>query len=399
MKKTQLESKINTCRVCNSGDLVEVFDLGKQPIANNLLETQNQAEDRFPLQVLFCRNCGTAQQGYTIDRDTLFKEYTYNSSFSPKFRAHFEKLAEVILEYEPMFVIEVGSNDGILLRLLKDKCEVLGVDPAEEIVKKANAEGLPTTCGYIEDRGMLHQHSGQADVVVGCNVFAHISKIHQAVANVARLMKDDGVFIFEVQYLGDLIKNNYFDMIYHEHYFYWSVTALKAMLSQHGLYITNVERIPTHGGSIRVFVGRGWVEASQVTHTLLEEERALGLDKPDAFADMWKRAQKTGQELCGLLSELDGKRVIGYGAPAKGNTLLNYFEINNRQIEMIVDDAETKQGKFTPGSRIPIVARPEKIEADYILILAWNYAEPIMEKLREDYNGKFIIPLPELRVI
>ena len=188
-------------------------------------------------------------------------------------------------------------------------------------------------------------------------------------------------------------------MIYHEHYFYWSVTALKAMLSQHGLYITNVERIPTHGGSIRVFVGRGWVEASQVTHTLLEEERALGLDKPDAFADMWKRAQKTGQELCGLLSELDGKRVIGYGAPAKGNTLLNYFEINNRQIEMIVDDAETKQGKFTPGSRIPIVARPEKIEADYILILAWNYAEPIMEKLREDYNGKFIIPLPELRVI
>lgn len=404
------------CRVCGGSNFLKVFSFGPTPPANAFLrEDQLSApEPMYPLDAYFCTSCSFVQLGEFVSPEVLFRNYVYTSSTSPLFVAHFERFADAATNRFQLnresFVVDIGSNDGILLRPFRARgTRVLGVDPAREIAQRASEDGIPTIPEFFSPEvavNIVRDH-GQARLVTGTNVFAHVEDLDSAVSGVTILLKDDGVFIVEVQYLADLLEKNLFDNVYHEHVYYWRVGTIRAYLRRVGMEVFDVERISTHGGSIRVFaqkMGAGRPGAESVARLIREEEDRNLHDRAPyiAFARAVERNREATRTLVGHLRAA-GKTIAGYGAPAKSTTLLHYFGIGRETIDCIADDSIYKQGLYTPGTHIPVVSPRVLTERrpDYVLILAWNFADDIMKKLKPlaELGTRFIIPVPEPRIV
>jgi SAM-dependent methyltransferase len=402
------------CRSCGEEALLPMLDLGTTPPANAFLERKDldASESLFPLRVVVCQNCFLVQLQDTLDPKALFeRDYYYFTGASAPLAKHFltlgKRLAEEFSLTKDDLVVEMGSNDGILLSAIAPYARVLGVDPALNVAEEAKKRGVPTMQAFFgeESAKAILEAEGPARLIIGNNVFAHIPDIHDVVRGISLLLRPDGQFIAEMHWVGNLMGDGGFDQIYHEHIYYYSLHALKHLIEkEHGLTISKVERIPIHGESLRIFVTKDGEVDSSVTK-LLEEEKALGLDVEDTYLEFASRVNNTKQKLVETLNDLkrDGKKIVGYGAPAKGNTLLNFCLIGPELLDYIVDTTPNKQGTYTPGMRIPVVS-PDILRQeipDYILLLSWNYADAILEKEKElrEKGVKFIIPVPNVRIV
>lgn len=404
---------IQNCRACGETELLPILSLGNTPLANSL-RSKNQieeAEKTYPLELVFCPSCTLVQITETVDPEELFRHYLYFSSFSDTMIAHAAELsrrliAELKLNSDSM-VVEIASNDGYLLKNYASRgIPVLGIEPAKNVASAATEKGIRTIPEFF-NLELARQLSGdgfKADVLHAHNVLAHVANLQGVVAGIAALLKEDGIAVIETPYVKDLIDRCEFDTIYHEHLCYYSVTALSHLFRHCNLHIVNVERIPIHGGSIRVFVSRRDQPAHSVRE-ILDEERNWGVDRLDFYARFSDRVEKLRNNLCSLIHKLkaDGAKIAVYGASAKGSTLLNYFGLGKNELEFVVDRSSVKQGLFTPGAHLPILPPEALLERrpDYVLLLTWNFRDEILEqqKAYRDAGGKFIIPIPEVEIV
>ncbi len=391
-----------TCRFCKSDKLVKWLDLGQQPLANAFLKTKDQEEIKYPLEVYWCKDCNLSQLGLTVDKEILFKDYIYFSSGMPTLSDHFKLYAESIMKRflkSNDLVVEIGSNDGILLKFFQDAgYKVLGIDPAANVVREAYKLGVQTIIDFFSEK-IVEQITGKAKIIIGNNVIAHIDDQHDLAKGVAKLLDKDGAFIFQSQPVQNIFKNLSYDAIYHEHLSYFSIRPLQKFYEQFGLEVFDAEITNIQGESLRVFVGhKSQHQISPKIKELIESELAMGLDKIETYNKLAERILNQKMQLVNLIKGLQsqGKKIAGYGVPAKGNTLLNYCEID---LDYAVEDLPSKQGLFTPGRHIPVVSAEyaHQNEPDYYLMLAWNYEKTILEK-EKNFKGKFIMPL-DLRII
>jgi SAM-dependent methyltransferase len=408
------------CRSCGNLDLLPVLSFGSMPLANALL-AQGQLtlpEETFPLDLVFCQQCTLVQITETVAQEKLFREYLYFSSFSDTVLHNAREIAERLIALcnlsKDSLVVEVASNDGYLLKNYQEKgMRVLGIEPAINIARVAEEHGIPTISEFF-NLALAEQLCGQdamADVIHANNVIAHVADLHGVVEGMSILLKPDGVAVIENHYVKDLIDGVEFDSIYHEHLCYYSATSFRNLFAQHGLTLVDVERLPVHGGSLRVYFqradgprslekeGRARVEA------LLREEARWGVDQFMFYQTFGERVERLRVDLLTLLQSLkaDGKHIVVYGASAKSSTLLNYYCIGAETLDYVVDRSTFKQGKSTPGTHLPIYA-PEKLletQPDYVLLLTWNFADEILAQQAEyrKRGGRFIIPIPELKVV
>ena len=401
------------CISCGGSRLAPVLSLGKTPLANALLTAEQLArpEPRFALELVFCPDCSLVQITERVPPEQLFGEYAYFSSFSDTTVAAAKALAERLARERALgpgsLAMELASNDGYLLRHYRDAgVPVLGIEPAANIARVANERGIRTRCEFFgrELAETLAREGCRADVLHANNVLAHVPDLNGFVSGIERALKPSGVAVIEVPYVRDLIEKCEFDTIYHEHLCYFSVSALDALFTRHGLGLAGIERIPAHGGSLRLFAAPG-APRGAATKVLLDEERSLGMLELAYYAGFGQRVEKLRRDLVALLARLrgEGKRIAAYGASAKGSTLLNYFGIDARHLEYVVDRSTEKQGRYTPGTHLPILP-PERLREDrpdYLLLLAWNFLDEIAAQQAEyrGRGGRFIVPVPEVRVI
>lgn len=407
---------MDACRICNNNQVTLFLSLGPTPLANSFLRPDQleMMEPRFPLDVVFCKECGLVQLDHVVPREIMFQDYIYVSSTSQTMPAHFAAYADNIvtrfIESPQDLVLEMGSNDGCLLRAFhKHRVRALGVEPAGNLAASANAAGLATVNDFFCERSAreIWKREGAAKVIIGNNVLAHIGNLQDLVAGLDVLLRPDGVAVFEVPYLLDLLKKDEFDTIYHEHLFYFALRPLERLFRSCGMRVFDVKRLPVHGGSLRVYVGRTATgpEVLPSVAELLLLEQSERLDSLGTYEDFAGRVAKMKQELVALLRKLkaSGARIAGYGAPAKGNTLLNHFQIGTDLLDFIADRSPLKQGMYTPGKHIPVVEVKNIFEKqpDYVLLLAWNFADEILEQQSAylSRGGKFIVPIPQPKVI
>jgi SAM-dependent methyltransferase len=395
-----------TCRLCGGPNLKKVLALGQTPLANAFVpgEALNRVQPVFPLDVYLCRNCAHAQLLDVVDASVLYKDYVYVSGTSPVFVQHFKDYARQIVErFAPpanALVVEIGSNDGTLLHCFKEHgLRVLGVDPAEEITRKTVASGIDAILGFFTPALAREIRSvrGPASVIAANNVMAHIDDLTGVMDGIRHLLAPDGVFVFEVSYLVDVVEKTLFDTIYHEHLDYHTVKPLIGFFQRCGLELIGVARVDTHGGSLRGLV--------QLAGGPRQVDPSVGLHGPEAFLRLARQIEGVKSELVGLLRRVtqEGKRIAGFGAPAKATTLMYSLGIEPGMIEFIVDDSPLKQGLYTPGMHIPVLPARALYDKrpDYLVVLAWNFAQAIMRKhgaFREG-GGRFVIPLPKVEVI
>jgi len=399
------------CRSCNHKEFLEFISLKRQPPANAFLKEEDfDKEISYPLDVTCCKNCLLVQlteESY-IPRDKLFLDYAYASSISGGLRNHFTELANQLKsEFNPKIVVDIGSNDGVLLKpLLELGCEAIGVEPATNLAKQANVNGLTTLCSYFNKEivDKIISDSGHADIVVASNVFAHLDEYHDIIENVKSLLSENGTYIVEVQYFADMIKDMTFDNIYHEHVLYYTIHSMINLFDKHNMNVYKVEKIPTHGGSIRGYISKTNNPRHHSVDDLLKEEKQNGIDDLHTLEKFNDQLQNNINEIRELFNRLSNekKRIFGYGAPAKSSTMINSIGLDNSNVELIIEDSPLKQGLFTPGSHIPITG-PEILQdetPDYLMIFAWNYADEIIAKVEEKHpNLDYIIPMPNLRLI
>ena len=407
------------CRSCGNMDLLPVLSLGRTPLANALLthEQLSQPEETFPLDLVFCPRCALVQITETVSPEKLFREYFYFSSFSDTVLQNANILANELISRcnlnNNSLVMEVASNDGYLLKNYKEKgIPVLGIEPARNIARVAEERGIPTISEFfnVALAEQLRSQNKAADIIHANNVVAHVADLHGVVKGMSILLKPDGVAIIENHYVKDMIDGAEFDSIYHEHLCYYSVTSFRNLFAQFGLTLVDVERLPVHGGSLRVYFQRGDGPRSLEktgkarVEAILKEEANWGVDQFSFYQNFGEKVEHLRVELLLLLKKLkaDGKRIAVYGASAKSATLLNYYGIGAETLEYVSDRSTVKQGHYTPGARLPIYA-PEKLletQPDYVLLLTWNFAEEILAQQAEyrKRGGKFIIPIPELKV-
>jgi len=393
-----------------------VLGLTPTPPANAFVSAseRHKAQDCFPLDVFFCKSCGHVQLLDVVDPRLLFEHYVYVSGTSPVFVRHFQEYAaDIVRRYSPAadaLVVDIGSNDGTLLSFFKAAgCRVLGIDPAQEIAADATARGIETVAAFFTPQlaERLVTERGQAKIVTANNVFAHADDLHGIAKGVAALLAPDGVFVFEVSYLADVVEKTLFDTIYHEHVAYHALAPLIPFLRSHGLEVVEAIRVDPHGGSLRVIAALvgGPHRPGDSVAALLSSERDMGLGKIETFYGFAARIKHLKTELSAVLRDIktQGKTIAAFGAPAKATTLMYHFGIGPQAIDYVIDDSPLKQGLFTPGMHIPVVGGAALAERkpDYLLLLAWNFAEPIIAKNRAylDGGGHFIVPLPKLRVV
>lgn len=403
------------CRICNNSNLKKFLSLGVQPLANSFLSKDqlNDSEPKFPLELCFCEHCKLVQLSYAVEPEKMFRNYFYVSSTTKTFVQHFTGMAESITREfhlgKDSLAVDIGSNDGLLVRAFKNQgVMAIGIEPAENLARMANQEGAETINDFFSEKSAeeILRRKGKADIITANNVFAHINDIHEAARNVKMLLKDNGAYIIEVQYMADMLEKMTFDNVYHEHLSYYTLISLRNFFEKQGMRIFRAERVDTHGGSIRVYAalqGSAHREDPSVEE-LLRHEKSIGADKCETYTAFADKVNGTKKKLTDCLREIreKGKKTAGYGAPAKSSTLLNFCGIGRDEIEFIIEDNPMKVGLFTPGTHIPIKS-PVAIEEqkpDYILILAWNFATEILSKTTSlrDKGTKFIIPLPNLRI-
>ncbi len=393
-----------------------MLDFGQTPPANSFLKKSElrKAEDFFPLKVNFCTRCGQLQLSHVVNPEILFRHYVWVSSTSKVTVAHFEEYARSVFSRFQLkkgdLVVEMGSNDGVLLRPFKALgAKVLGVDPARNVAARATREGIPTLSSFfnVNVAKRIAKKHGKAAVITANNVFAHIHDLDEIMRAVHELLDNEGVFVIEAPYNGDMVEKKLFDIVYHEHLSYLSLRPLARFFRRFGMRIFDVVKTPVHGGSVRLFVcleGAKFTTKKSVQRFLDLEER-MKLHDIDTYRVFAKKIWKNKTDLTTLLTKLkkQKKRIAAYGAPAKSTTLLHYFHLGKETLDFIVDDSPFKVGLFTPGTHIPVVATKQLYvqKPDYVLILAWNFADSIMtiHKKYKDFGGKFIIPVPTPKVI
>lgn len=401
------------CRVCKGHDLTGILSLGKHPPVDNFIDASRiDSEKRYPLDVYFCRTCNLVQLLDVVAEDELFHgNYAYFSSASAPLVEHFRSYAEDIKkEYARAgdLVVDIGSNDGALLQFFTDTCRVLGIEPSANVAKVAREKGIETWSGFftVETVKKIVEKYGKAKVVTANNVFAHIDDLDEIVKGVKELLADDGVFVSESHYLLDLVDKFEFDTVYHEHLCYYSVKPLIHLFKRFGMEVFDVRRVPVHGGSIRVYarLASGKPLKNSVQELCALEEKA-GLYTLRRFSGFQRDVEAIRERLVSLVRGFrkEGKKVVAYGAPAKGNTLLNFCGFTADDLSYVTDTTPHKVGLLTPGSHIPVLS-PDILESetpDYILLLAWNYRDFILEKEKElrARGAKFIIPIPKVEIV
>lgn len=408
---------VPSCRFCGSALKHTFVDLGMSPLCQTQIgpDQLDQGENFYPLHVHVCDRCWLVQLREYVAPEVIFsREYPYFSSYSDSWVEHARTYVDHMVRDFGLdggsFVVELASNDGYLLQHVKAAgIRCLGVEPTASTAAAALARGIPTVQAFfgLERARQIVADSGQADVVAGNNVLAHVPGLNDFVAGIAALLKPAGVGTFEFPHLMRLMENNQFDTIYHEHFSYFSFFTISAVFAHHGLEVFDVRELPTHGGSIRVYVQPAQGRPRPITPRVGElkaREVAAGLTSLAPYQAFQARVHATKRDLLGFLinARNAGKRIAGYGAPGKGNTLLNYCGIGTDFVDFTVDRSPAKQGTWTPGSRIPILA-PEEIlkrRPDYVLILPWNLREEIVSKMGavRDWGGKFVVPIPRVEI-
>ncbi|EGL65947.1 hypothetical protein AGRO_1418 [Agrobacterium sp. ATCC 31749] len=407
---------VGLCRLCNS-PLVHTFvDLGMSPPCESFVaaDAANDVEPFYPLHAFVCDECFLVQLQEYVAPENIFTEYAYFSSFSDSWVAHAKRYCDMVIERfalgQSSFVVELASNDGYLLQhFLTSNIPMLGIEPAVNVAKVAIGKGIPTLTEFFNEALAtdMAARGQRADLIIGNNVLAQVPDINDFVAGMKTLLKPEGVITLEFPHIEKLIAENQFDTIYHEHFSYFSLLTIEKMARRHGLKVFDVEEIPTHGGSLRVFFSH---EDSRFPRearvdSLLARELNAGLDKIETYTAFAEAVRQTKRNLLSFLIRLKEMRksICAYGAPGKGNTLLNYCGIGTDFIDFAVDRNPYKHGRLTPGMHIPIrpVSEIPSMKPDYVLILPWNLKNEIVAQMKDirNWGGKFIVPIPDISII
>jgi len=404
---------MSQCLICES-DYQPFVDLGDMPIANAFATKEELVDEyTFPMQVGFCESCHMVQLIEQPDREKMFHEnYAFFSSTSNYMKEHFKHFANSVSELQDLnkdsFVVEIGSNDGIMLQnFVIDKIPCLGVEPSKNVAQVASDKGIEVITEFFDQplaESVVRTHQ-KADAILSANVMCHIPYMHSIYDGVKTLLKDDGVFIFEDPYLGEVIEKTSFDQIYDEHVFLFSALSVSYLANMHDLELVNVEPQITHGGSMRYTIAhKGMKTVSQDVINLIYQEKKIGLDKTKAYLGFTDSVNRIKDDLIELLIKLkdDGKKVVAYGATSKSTTVTNYFSITPDLVECIYDTTPIKQNKLSPGAHIPVLPYDQfrRSNPDYVLLFAWNHATEIMKKER-DYMGSdrhWITYIPEVKI-
>ena len=386
------------CRSCGNNNLKRVVSLGYQPLANNLLNTKNEKYEVYPLEMNYCPKCHNCQLSVSVDPKKMFSNYFYTSSTSSSFRNHFKTASKNYiknfkLKPKKSYIIDIGSNDGVALKPFKDLGfdKILGIEPAKNLAKLANKNKIKTFNGFLEKKN-LKKIRGKADLILASNVFAHSDKLREMAECMIKLLNKNGTIVIEVQYLLNTLQDLTFDNIYHEHYNYWSLTSLINFFNQFNSTIFKVEKINTHGGSIRVYIKKGRkVKVEKNVKILLNEEEVFGIKKYKTYQDFGEKIKKLKDNVIKNIKALkkNNTKIIGFGAPAKATTALNFFGISN-EIDFIIEDNKLKHNKFIPGVLIPIKEKNYlKDKNNLIIVLAWNFYNEI-KKNNSNLSNNFI---------
>src|SRR5947209_17888119 len=391
------------CQLCNHDHMVEFLNLGQQPLANKYpTKEQFDNEDFFPLAVFFCTRCKNVQLGTVVSRERMFEDYYYLSSVNAALVRHFEKLAEKLRGAK--FVVDVGSNDGILLKPLKQLgVKAIGIEPSINVSKIANDQGLTTICSFFDagTAAEVAKTHGKADAIIASSVFTHLENPHDFIDAVRELLAEDGRFIIEVEYIGNILRHTQFERFYLDRIFYYSLTSLKHLFEAHGMALLDVEHIEPHGCSLQVTIRnkeRPGVPSTRVTNLLQEEADSLTVERLERFRGEVETQVAALRDLLASYKKSD-KKVAGYGAPARVSTICNYGKIGPSLIDFTVDDSPLKQNKFTPGTHIPIVPRThlDSHPPHVLVVFAYEYFEDIRKKTSGAYRYMRPIPPEELR--
>lgn len=411
----KLEYKVyKNCRFCGSKKTEKVIDLGKTPLAGGFIKNIKDfdKEKKYPLELRFCMKCFLVQNTYSINPKVLFRNYFYFSSSIKTLVDHFKSNASEFYKLIPekSFVVEIGSNDGSFLKAIEKKgAKILGIDPAKNVSDKALKNGVPTVNLFFSEEtamSIVNKH-GQADLIFSSNTLAHIQDMHTVLKGIYILLKEDGKLIFEVHYLPDLVKNLQYDMIYHEHEYYYSLLSLEKFLNKFGLKIYDAKKIPIHGGSIQIYASKNMkIKQTSSLLKLIKTEKTQKINDINTYLEFDLTIKKAKKDLGKLIDRLkkNNKIVMGYGASGRGTIIANYCNLDHSKLEFVIDDAPAKIGNFLPGTHQKIISSEilnTDEKPDYVILFAWSFADEISKKnnayLRS--GGKFIIPLPKPRII
>ncbi len=417
--KKKIPSKqylLKTCRICGSSQLYSFLDLGYMPIPNGFIDKKdlNKLEMTYPLRVCVCENCWLMQLEHVIPAEIMFRNYLYVPSTSKTMLNHFKQMSEETIKVSGArkgnLVIDIGSNDGALLSdYKKSGMEILGIDPAENIVRDANKRGIRTLAAYFSEKTAedVVKKYGTAKIMAGTNVIAHINDLHDVVKGIKILLDKQGIFVMEAPYVIDLLDNNEFDTIYHEHLSYFSIRPLIRLFEMYGMQIIDVRKQFIHGGSVRVYVSHK--NSKYTIHPRVEkfitEENLKKLHLRNTYEEFARRVKVIKRDVISFLKRIkkENRSVIGYGASAKGNVFTNYCNITTELLDYVVDSTPYKHGKYTPGTHLPIYpeSKLDKDTPDYALLLSWNFADEIIEKQKKyrERGGQFIVTIPYLKII